>query len=285
MGPGGAESGRARLLRGGRAENTGDTVVLLHGRGHAASIWFPCWPALAARHPLLALDLPGFGEAEVAAEAAGAGCRDAEQALRFFVDPIERQLLAERARGQDAGFALVGHSLGGLVALELACRGRLPIRRLALIDAMGLGPRMTRAARIFFRLHPERLARLLGARLFDRLGGAPRTPLGRRVAELERELLRVRSPSRRAAARAFDRLCPIVGPAFHRGQSLPALGAPVLLLWGERDGALPVSGAADACRRLPSGRLLTFPLGHSPHLESPEALSPPLLDFLAAGAR
>ncbi len=54
--------GRLRILRGGAGARDGETVVLLHGRGHASPIWFPCWPALAARHRVLAIDLPGFGQ-------------------------------------------------------------------------------------------------------------------------------------------------------------------------------------------------------------------------------
>jgi pimeloyl-ACP methyl ester carboxylesterase len=278
---------RLRVLRGGApAATDADRVVLLHGRGHAASVWFPCWPALAARHRLLAPDLPGFGASE-----GGDGPRaDAEGALGFFTDPVEAFLAAEvgvgQGGGRTGGLALVGHSLGALVALELALRGRLPVRRLVLIDGMGLGPEMTLASRLFFRLHPERLVRVLGAPIFGWLNPAPPTPLGRRVAALEIELLTARAPARAAAAQAFDRLCPLRGPAFHRGERLGQVEAPVLLLWGARDAALPVANATAAQSRLRDARTLTFAqAGHSPHLEDPDQALPPLLDFLAAGSR
>jgi pimeloyl-ACP methyl ester carboxylesterase len=285
-----ARGGSLRLLRGGEGVPGGETVVLLHGRGHAASIWFPCWPALAARHRLLAVDLPGFGASVVgvgvAADASSPA--DAEAGLRFFVDPIERLLAAKVAVGAHSratdGLALVGHSLGALVALELALRGRLPVRRLVLIDGMGLGPRMSGSGRLFFRLHPERLARLLGARTFGRLNPSPPTPLGRRIAALEYELLTARSPSRALAARAFDTLCPLVGPVFHRRSRLAELAAPALLLWGEHDAALPAANGAGARDELRAATYVTLRRGHSPHLEAPEEALPPLLDFLAAGA-
>jgi pimeloyl-ACP methyl ester carboxylesterase len=276
-----------RILRGGRGAPDAETVVLLAGRGHAASVWFPCWAGLAARRRLLAIDLPGFGGSPMPVGAARVV--GAEDALRAFADPVERCLAAEQARGRaPGGFALVGHSLGGLVALELALRGRLPIRRLAIIDGMGLGPRMTFVSRLFFRLHPERLARWLGAGLFGRINPAPPTPVGRRIAALEYELLTgaASSPARVAAARAFDRLCPWVGPVFHRqappGAADGRLPTPALLLWGERDAALPVANAIAARDRWPAATLLTFPTGHSPHLEAPEAILPPLLQFLSS---
>jgi len=277
-----AGRGALRLLRGGGARGGGDTVVLLHGRGHAAPIWFPCWPALAARHALLAIDLPGFGQS--AAPALPARRRlDAEAALAAFVDPIEACLAAEVAAGRAPGLALVGHSLGGLVALELALRARLPVRRLVLIDAMGLGPAMTRAGRLFFRLHPERLLRWLGPRLFGRLNPSPATPLGRRVAALELELLAAptAAPARAAAARAFDALCPLWGPVFHRGARLREIAAPVWLLWGARDAALLPALATAARAELQAAQSLILAQGHSPHLDSPGEALPPLLDFLA----
>jgi pimeloyl-ACP methyl ester carboxylesterase len=242
-----------------------ETIVLLHGRGHAGAMWFPLLPALAARRRVLAPDLPGFGASVPAA--AGAGVADAESALRFFVDPIEDLLLARAP----AGVTLVGHSLGGLVAIELALRGRLPISRLVLLDAMGLGPQMTFASRCFFRLGPERLARVLGRRLFEKLNPGPATPLGVRVAMLEYRLLTVPG-GRRPASVAFNRLCPWFGPVFHRRQQLAQIAAPALILWGDRDAALPVANAEAAVAHFPAATLVRLPCGHSPHLEQPEAV-------------
>jgi len=277
--------GALRLLRGGgAAPDGGETVVLLHGRGHAAPVWFPCWPALAARHALLAIDLPGFGQSAAPALPARGRRPDAETALAAFVDPIEACLAAEVAAGRAAGLSLVGHSLGGLVALELALRARLPVRRLILIDGMGLGPAMTGAGRTFFRLHPERLLRWLGPRLFGRLNPSPPTPLGRRVAALELELLAAptAAPARAAAARAFDALCPLSGPVFHRRARLREIAAPVFLLWGARDAALPPALASEACAELREARsLILAQQGHSPHLDAPDEALPPMLDFLA----
>lgn len=252
-------------------------VIFLHGRGHAGAMWFPLLPALAARHRVLAPDLPGFGGSTAPADTdPGAGLRgDPERALRFFVDPIEDLLLA-RAPG---GVSLVGHSLGGLVAIELALRGRVRVDRLVLLDAMGLGPRMTVVSRLFFRAGPERLARLLGRRLFERLNPAPATPVGQRAAALEHQLLAV-AGGRPRAARAFDQLCPLSGPVFHRQPLLSRLAVPTLIVWGENDRALPIDNAREAAALLPAARLLTLPCGHSPHLEQPDLLLPQLNAFL-----
>jgi pimeloyl-ACP methyl ester carboxylesterase len=254
--PGG---GTLRLLEGG----DGPPLVLLHGRGSAASTWFPLLPALAIEHRVLALDLPGFGSSS----ATPGPLRTAEDGLRFFVEPVET-VLSALAPGP---MTLVGHSLGGLVALELVLRGRVPVERLVLVDAMGLGPEMAREARLYFRVGPERVARVLGPRLFGRIAPLPETPRNRRLMALDYELMTV-SGGRAEATRAFNTLVPLSGGVFHRRERLGEVKQPTVHLWGEHDGVLPVSLAEAAVERQPSARLERVKAGHSPHLEQPECL-------------
>ena len=259
--------GRLRALEGG----AGRTVVLLHGRGHSAAMWFSYLTVLARGWRVLAVDLPGFG----LSSAPEGPLRAAEDGVSFFTGPVE-ELLLERGVGP---VVVVGHSLGGLVAVELALRGRVPVERLVLLDAMGLGPEMTRTARLFFRAGPERVARRLGPRLFHRLLPPPETPLGQRLGMLGYELLAV-PEGRPEAAKAFNTLVPLVGEVFHRRERLPEVRQPVLLVWGEREDTLPISLAEEAARRLPEVRLLRVVAGHSPHLERPELVLPAIKAFL-----
>ncbi|WP_044889660.1 alpha/beta fold hydrolase [Myxococcus hansupus] len=263
--PGG---GALRVLEAG----TGPTVVLLHGRGGAASQWFAYLTALARSHRVLAVDLPGFG---LSSPTEGP-LATAEDGLAFFTAPVEA-LLARLAPGP---VSVVGHSLGGLVALELALRARVPVERLALVDAMGLGPELTRKARLFFHAGPERLARSLGPWAWARMMPPPPTPLGQRLGALEYELL-ARPGASPEAPRAFNRLVPVTGAVFHREEKLDSVTAPVLLVWGEHEEVLPVSLAEQAARRLPNARLLRLDAGHSPHQERPERVLPELKAFLA----
>lgn len=249
--------GALRLLEGG----AGPTVVLLHGRGNAASMWFPLLPELAREHRVLAVDLPGFGCSSVP----GGAMRTAEDGLRYFVEPVEAVL-----SGLGLGpVTLVGHSLGGLVSLELALRGRVPVERLVLVDAMGLGPEMARDARLFFRLGPERVARVLGPKLFGRIAPLPDSSLNRRLAALGYELMTVPG-GRPEATRAFNTLVPLTGGVFHRYERLGEVKQPTLLFWGEQDTVLPVSLAEAAAKVMPDARLVRVPAGHNPPLEEPD---------------
>lgn len=245
-------------------------IVFLHGRGHAATTWSRFLPPLAAQRRTVAIDLPGFGHS--AARPWTGGGPDA--GLAFFVDPVDaalRDLEIDRP-------VLVGHSLGGLVALAIALRGRADPAALVLIDAMGLARAVHARARLYYRADPERLARWqrplrLAA---EALGGAPPSL----PEALRRELLEVRG-GRRDGARAFEAMCPLVGNAFHLDEAaLARVAAPALLVWGARDEAFPLEVAERAARVMPDAVLHVVDGGHSPHLERPAEVLATIQEFL-----
>ncbi|WP_437732611.1 alpha/beta fold hydrolase [Sorangium sp. So ce1335] len=263
-----ALSATLRYLEGG----SGPPVVLLHGRGNAATTWFPLLPELARRHRVIAVDLPGFGHAS-SPPFEGGGF---EEGLRFFTDPVE-ELLLELELG-DA--ALVGHSLGALVAAEIALRRRARPRKLALIGAMGVGAVMTARSRAYFRAPPERLVRLLGAARFHRIHPPPPTPIGARLAALHGELYAV-PDGRIAPVAAFNALFPAFGPVPNRLSRLGEIDAETLVLWGERDDVFPAPIGIAAAAAIPRATLRVLPLGHAPHLEDPALVLPELTAFLS----
>ncbi len=248
------------MIEGG----SGPPLVLVHGRGGAATAWFPLLPHLARTHRVLAVDLPGFGASRGHRFTGGS----AEEALAFFFDPVEAWLAAEGVTTP----VVVGHSLGGLVALELALRGRIAPAGLGLIAAMGIGPEVTYPARLFFRAGPERIARAIGSRAFGRLISSTGPDAARRDA-LAYELYAAPG-GREDASRAFDALVPLVGPALHRRERLHTIGAPTLVYWGDADEALPSPLAIAAAAELPRSVLRMVAGGHSPHVDDPaKALS------------
>jgi pimeloyl-ACP methyl ester carboxylesterase len=122
---------RIRYFVGGE----GPPVLLVHGLGGAASNWVELAPVVARRHRVLVPDLPGHG---------GSSPLPAAPTLSPFADVLAA--LAERERTAPA--AVVGHSLGGLVALRLALRHPDAVRALVLAAAAGIssGTRARQAA-------------------------------------------------------------------------------------------------------------------------------------------
>src|SRR4051812_42234435 len=108
-------------------QGAGEPLVLLHGVASSRLIWRRVSEPLAARRRVIAVDLPGFGDSAPA----GPG---------FELDAVSDRLadgLADTARP----FDLVGHSLGGAVAVALAARHTEAVRRLVLVAPAGLAPR------------------------------------------------------------------------------------------------------------------------------------------------
>ena len=252
-------------------EQSGPTIVLLHGRGHAATMWAPVASLLAETHRVAAIDLPGFGHSA----AAPLTSDDPRAGLAFFSKPVSAWLKTR----SDASIVLVGHSLGGLVALDLALAKELPIAALVLINAMGLHPEVTLKSRLYLRAGPERIARARGL-----LGMVP--DVAARADDLEASLLPLRHEllttrgGRPQASRAFNTMLPLTGPVFHHRPRLGEIDAPVLLLWGERDDAFLLPVAIDARARFKNAELVTLDAGHSPHVELPTQTYAALEAFL-----
>jgi len=106
----------------------GDSLVLVHGLATTRSIWRHATPRLAATRQVVTLDVPGFG----AARPVGRG---------FDLEDVAARVLEQlRARRVPEPFELVGHSMGGALALTLAACAPDAVRSLVLVSPAGLRP-------------------------------------------------------------------------------------------------------------------------------------------------
>jgi pimeloyl-ACP methyl ester carboxylesterase len=153
-GPPTATSRGWALTRAGRPRGDAPTLVLVHGVGAARLVWAPVLAPLAARYHVVVVDLPGHGASAPLLAGADAGC----PALAAQLAGVLTDAGADRPH-------VVGNSLGGWIALELAAAGRAA-------SVTGLAP-------AGLRLAPGEPTRLLRVnRLLARAAG----PVGERLA-------------------------------------------------------------------------------------------------------
>ena len=252
-----------------RIAGSGPAILLIHGIGDNSTTWSSVQSTLAQRFTVIAPDLLGHGKsdkprADYSVAAYANGMRD----LLSVLD-IER-------------VTVVGHSLGGGVAMQFAYQFPQLVDRLILIGAGGVTKDVNFALRIAsLPLGSEALALLRLPLLLSALQAAGRiagvaigsTGLGRDLPEMLRILEDLPEPT---ASSAFARTLRAV--VDWRGQVVTMLdrcylteSVPVQLIWGSRDSVIPVSHARLAHAAMPGSQLEIFEgSGHFPFHDDPD---------------
>jgi pimeloyl-ACP methyl ester carboxylesterase len=256
---------------------SGPVLLLIHGMAGTCANWEAVIEPLAINHTVIAPDFPGHG-----ASAPGGG----DYSLGSLASGLRDLMLAlghERA-------TLVGHSLGGGVALQFTYQFPEMVERLALVSSGGLGPDVSpilRAAALpgaeLFIAATAGVGRRVGSvvgRGLGLVGLRPNTDL----AEVTRGYATLTDPDRRKAFVATLRS--VVGMEGQRVAALDKLylaeRLPLLIVWGEKDPIIPVEHGREAHAQLPSSRLEVFEdTGHVPQLERPGRFIAVLERFIA----
>ena len=264
--------GRPKLTR--HRGGSGQTLVLVHGLGLSWRSWQPVLAALEGRHDVVAIDLPGFGESPRLPDGA------APTPARLG-DAVEAEL--DRLRLDTP--ALVGNSLGGWVALELARRGRAA--RAVVISPSGLES-------------PSERALVIALNELMRVRAHFSAPLGQWLTApaLARVLLFacLRSQPWRLSpeAAAGDLHDFGYSPGFQSTLSssvatrapmwLGEIQVPVRVAFGMLDLMLGVFTAPRFAAAIPWAELVALPgVGHVPMLDDPELVARTILEFTADG--
>jgi pimeloyl-ACP methyl ester carboxylesterase len=255
----------------------GDPVVLIHGLGSCAAAFRGVGPVLAeAGYRALALDLPGCGLA--ARPATGYTRRELAATVLGFLD----NLSIGTAR------ALVGHSMGGAIALEIAATRPERVELVAVVDGQAIvsGSRLLSAAAPALPLVGEvaaaltRLAPVATRRVATRLylHRIFRDP--RRIPE---ELVAAYATCADAGyQRAMFRMLRHLGDTADLAQAVRTLPQPALLVWGRDDVVCPAELGEELLEALPDAELKVLEAcGHSPAEERPHELAELLVDFFA----
>ena len=254
----------------------GPPLVLLHALGESALDWRWALPSLARTHRVYAVDLPGFGYS---------GKPSADYSPVFFARFVGSYL---DALGLEQA-ALVGNSLGGLIALRLALSEPARVAALGLIDSAGLGREVSYALRLPTLPGYGEVALAWG-----------KTPLGAAQRAWLRVPLLFARPERVPGEWITEQTWIAQLPGFMEatmaalrahvdlgGQrevlvdQLPHLEIPTLIIWGKRDRVFPYSQGQKAVSLLQQGFLELIPdCGHLPHVEQPDRFAAILNQFL-----
>jgi pimeloyl-ACP methyl ester carboxylesterase len=243
----------------------GPVLLLIHGIAGSNENWDAVIEPLARRHTVIAPDLPGHGSS-----APGAG----DYSLGAHAVGL-RDLLIMLGHKRAT---LVGHSLGGGIAMELSYHFPELTERLVLVSSGGLGQEVSpvlRAAALpgadLFIAATARAATKAGTAVGRGLAAVGLRP-NADVAEVARGYASLADNDRRTAFLATLR-----GVVDTRGQVVDAsdrlyLAArvPVLIVWGARDPIIPAHHAQRAHEAIAGSRLEIFDgVGHLPQIEAP----------------
>jgi pimeloyl-ACP methyl ester carboxylesterase len=242
------------------AGGEGTACLLIHGFGSDRLSWSANVAALAAAFQVHVLDLPGHGDS---------GPDIGDGSISTLAEAVAESM---SRHGIEAAH-IVGHSLGGAVAMALAARSPERVKSLALIAPLGLGQGVDRdfLSNLVEATDTEALLATLRRlvtkpQLINKL-------LAKRVLEqLSRDGIREAWRSIAAAMQAAQ------------AEELPALVAripaslPKLVVWGSDDQINPFAESAVA--RLGTPPVFIAAAGHLPHIERPDLVNSILVDFL-----
>jgi pimeloyl-ACP methyl ester carboxylesterase len=260
-----------------RVAGDGPPIVLIHGMLNSSSHWRSVALGLASEYTVIAPDLIGHGDS-----AAPRG----DYSLGAHAASI-RDLLA--AIGIDRA-SIVGHSLGGGVAMQFFYQFPQRVERLVLVSSGGLGREVTASLRsaalpgvsplLAMTIRPRLVGALArgGALMRERGVGA-----GVYLQAAARALRPLQSAeSREAFLQTLRAVIDVHGQRVSATDRLYLLEAlPTMIVWGERDNTIPLAHGREAHEAIPHSRFETIAgAAHFPHLEEPDALSALLRDFM-----
>jgi pimeloyl-ACP methyl ester carboxylesterase len=262
----------------------GPPIVLIHGVAGRAAQWDETMLLLAERHTVIAPDLLGHGES---AKPRG------DYSLGAFASGVRDLLVGldiERA-------TVVGHSLGGGIAMQFAYQFPERCERLVLVSSGGLGHDVHPMLRAATLPGSELVLPLLAhSRLLETVSLVPRAlgKVGFRAGPDMTEIARgYQSLSNAEARSAFiHTVRAVIDPTGQRVNASDRLylasKMPSLIVWGERDRVIPVDHAQIAHEGMPGSRLELFEdSGHFPQLNRPIEFARVLGSFMdeTEGAR
>jgi pimeloyl-ACP methyl ester carboxylesterase len=261
-----------------RDEGQGEALLLIHGMAGSSHTWRAVMPQLSKKYRVIAPDLLGHGQSAKPRTDYSLGAFAV--CLRDLLDELEVD-----------SATVVGHSLGGGIAMQFLYQHPDYCRRLVLISSGGLGPDVGWILRLLAAPGAELVMPAIAPSPVLRAGNSVRSwlsSLGLRSPRGAEIWNAYSSFSDRQTRDAFLRTLRSV--VDYRGQSVSALNRlqvradlPTLAIWGEEDTIIPVDHAYSALRARPDCRVEVLPgVGHFAHVEAPTEVVDLIDEFIAS---
>jgi pimeloyl-ACP methyl ester carboxylesterase len=256
-----------------------DPVVLVHGLGGQWQNWLENIPRLALDRRVVAMDLPGFGLTPEPDDDEGISIPRYGRYVNTLCDKLGLEKID-----------LVGNSMGGYVAAEVAIQFPERVARLVLVSAAGISSAETLQAPI---LTFGRVATALATNSAARHRRLAARPITRHISLA----LVARHPRLLKADLAYEGFFKGAGKGgfddalrasleYDFRDRLPEVKVPTLIVWGEKDSIIPVRDADEFERLIDDSRKVVMKdTGHIPMAERPNAFNDVLVEFLAETGR
>lgn len=260
-----------------RTGGRGPVLLLIHGITNSCASWEPVFAQLATRFTVIAPDLLGHGQSDKPRGDYSLG------ASASLMRDLMVALGHERA-------TIVGHSLGGGIAMQMAYQFPERVERLVLVSSGGLGRQVTPMLRAVALPAAEYVLPLLASQplvsVGSKLGGwVERVGLrfGSDVAAMASGVASLQDiEARRAFVHTARSVIDIGGQRVSATDKLYlAEAVPTLILWGDRDSIIPARHGIRAHGLMPGSRLRIFEgAGHFPHHDDPPGFAAALTEFV-----
>jgi pimeloyl-ACP methyl ester carboxylesterase len=260
-----------------RIGGRGPLLVLVHGITNSSASWEPVLATLARRFTVIAPDLLGHGDSAKPRGDYSLGAN--ASLLRDFMLALRH----ERA-------TIVGHSLGGGIAMQMAYQFPERVERLVLVSSGGLGRQVTPLLRAVALPGAELVLPLLASEPIVNAGAKVGGWLGRIGVRLGSDVGAMAAgfaslqdfEARRAFVHTARAVIDAGGQRVNATDKLYlAEAVPTLILWGDRDPIIPARHGIRAHELMPGSRLRVFAgAGHFPHHDDPAGFAAAITEFV-----
>ncbi len=252
---------KIRYLESGKEKN--DHILFIHGIGSSADIWLNIPDILSSDFHTIAIDLPGFGVSD-------------KPLMEYTIEKFAEILInfINQIGINDSKTSIVGHSLGGYIAVEIAIKNKHLIEKLVLIDSSGMLETPTPLLEKYFKAAMNPSENLV-KKVFEEMVMDP-TKISSKVVKIF--ISRINLPNAKHAFKSTLENSTNTQIGLTRLKMIDDI--PTLILWGEKDAAIPLSYSQKFKDILKKSQISIIPdTGHVPFVEKPNLVCEILQKF------